>query len=107
MEIVVIIILSVVIAVLLGVFLRDRSRGRQALEEQGEALSKVVGEKLEDNVKIFGDLRERLGELTQVLTLYSINFLMAEQWMPWCGLDGIWSRLIQNFPWKILSVWSG
>ncbi len=65
MEIVVIIILSVVIAVLLGVFLRDRSRGRQALEEQGEALSRVVGEKLEDNVKIFGDLRERLGELTQ------------------------------------------
>jgi len=65
MEIVVIIILSVVTAVLLGVFLRDRSRGRQALEEQGEALSRVVGEKLEDNVKIFGDLRERLGELTQ------------------------------------------
>jgi len=65
MEIVVIIVLSVVIAVLLGVFLRDRSRGRQALEAQGEALSKVVGEKLEGNVKIFGDLRERLGELTQ------------------------------------------
>ena len=65
MEIVVIIILSVVTAVLLGVFLRDRSRGRQALEEQGEALSRVVGEKLEDNVKIFGDVRERLGELTQ------------------------------------------
>jgi len=65
MEIVVIIILSVVTAVLLGVFLRDRSRGRQALEEQSEALSRVVGEKLEDNVKIFGDVRERLGELTQ------------------------------------------
>jgi len=65
MEIIVVIILSVVIAVLLGVFLRDRSRGRQALEAQGEALSKVVGEKLEGNVKIFGDLRERLGELTQ------------------------------------------
>ncbi|MDD5591534.1 MAG: DNA recombination protein RmuC [Dehalococcoidales bacterium] len=65
MEIIVIIILSVAIAVLLGVFLRDRSRGRQALEEQGEALSRVVEEKLEGNVRIFGDLRERLGELTQ------------------------------------------
>lgn len=65
MEIVVIIILSVAIAVLLGVFLRDRSRGRQALEAQGEALSRVVEEKLEGNVRIFGDLRERLGELTQ------------------------------------------
>ena len=65
MEIIVVIILSVVIAVLLGVFLRDQSRGRQALEAQGEARSKVVGETLEGNVKIFGDLRERLGELTQ------------------------------------------
>lgn len=65
MEIIVIIILSVAIAVLLGVFLRDRSRGRQALEAQGEALSKVVDEKLEGNVRIFGDLREKLGELTQ------------------------------------------
>ncbi|MDD5509996.1 MAG: DNA recombination protein RmuC [Dehalococcoidales bacterium] len=65
MEIIVIIILSVAIAVLLGVFLRDRSRGRQALEAQGEALSRVVDEKLEGNVRIFGDLREKLGELTQ------------------------------------------
>ena len=65
MEIIVIIILSVAIAVLLGVFLRDRSRGRQALEAQGEALSKIVDEKLEGNVRIFGDLREKLGELTQ------------------------------------------
>ncbi len=65
MEIIVIIILAVAIAVLLGVFLRDRSRGRQALEAQGKALSRVVEEKLEGNVRIFGDLRERLGELTQ------------------------------------------
>jgi len=65
MEIVVVIILSVVIAVLLGVFLRDRSRGKQALEAQGEILSRTVEEKLEGSVEIFGDLRERLGELTQ------------------------------------------
>lgn len=65
MEIVIIIILSVVISVLLGILLRDRSRRQQSIEAQGEKLSRMVEEKLEGNVRIFGDVRERLGELAQ------------------------------------------
>jgi len=65
MEIVIIIILAVLLAVLLGFFIWDRFRGRRMLKEQSETLSKVMGEKIEENVRIFGDVRERLGELTQ------------------------------------------
>jgi len=35
------------------------------LKEQGDALSKVVGEKVEGSMAVFGDVRERLGELAQ------------------------------------------
>ena len=65
MEIVIIIILAIIVAILLGVFLRDRLRREQRWKEQGETLSKIVGEKIEGSVKVFGDVRERLGELTQ------------------------------------------
>jgi len=61
MEIVIIILLLI----LVGFFLWDRLRGRQRLKEQGETLSKMVGEKVEGSVGVFGDLRERLGELTK------------------------------------------
>jgi len=61
MEIVIIILL----VILLIFFLWDRLRIRQRLKEQGDALSKVVGEKVEGSMAVFGDVRERLGELAQ------------------------------------------
>jgi DNA recombination protein RmuC len=65
MEIVIIIVLAVLLAALGGFFIWDRFRGRRMLKEQSEAMSKVLDEKIADNVRIFGDVRERLGELTQ------------------------------------------
>jgi len=59
----VIIILVIILASLISFFLWDRSRREQRWKEQGEALSKMVGEKVEGSVGVFGDLRERLGEL--------------------------------------------
>jgi len=61
MEVAIIILL----AVLLSFLLWDRLRGRQRWKEQGDALSKIVGEKIEGGVGVFGDVRERLGELTK------------------------------------------
>jgi len=61
MEIVIIILL----VILLIFFLWDKLRGRQRLKEQGDALSKMVGEKVEGSMAVFGDVRERLGELAQ------------------------------------------
>ena len=64
MEIVTIAII-VVLAVLVGFLIWDRSRGRQLLKEQGETLSKIVEEKVGGSLGVFGDVRERLGELTK------------------------------------------
>jgi len=61
MEVTIIILL----AVLLSFLLWDRLQGRQRWKEQGDALSKIVGEKIEGGVGVFGDVRERLGELTK------------------------------------------
>ena len=61
----VIIVLAVSLAVLAGILVWGRSRERRVLKEQGDALSRVVGEKIEASMGVFGDLRERLGELTQ------------------------------------------
>lgn len=61
MELAIVILLVIVI----GFLLWDRLRGRQRWKEQGDTLSKVVGEKIEGSVQVFGDVRERLGELTQ------------------------------------------
>ena len=43
----------------------DRVRGRKRLREQADALSKLVGERVEGSIGVFGDVRERLGELTK------------------------------------------
>jgi DNA recombination protein RmuC len=59
------IILVVVIVVLVVFLIVDRVRGRQRLKEQADALSRVVGEKVEGSIGVFGDVRERLGELTK------------------------------------------
>ena len=61
MEIVIIILLLI----LVGFFLWDRFRREQRLKEQGDALSKAVGERIDGTIKVFGDLKEKLGELTQ------------------------------------------
>lgn len=61
MEIVIIILLVIILIF----FLWDKLRGRQRLKEQGDALSKMVGEKVEGSIAVFGDVRERLGELAQ------------------------------------------
>lgn len=61
MEIVIIILL----VILVGFFLWDRFRREQKLKEQGDALSKSVGERIDGTIKVFGELRETLGELTQ------------------------------------------
>jgi len=61
MELAIVILLVIVI----GFFLWDRLRGQQRWKEQGDTLSKIVGEKIEGSVQVFGDVRERLGELTQ------------------------------------------
>jgi len=61
----VVIVLAVILAIVIGFFLWDRVKREQRWKEQGDALSKAVGEKLEGNMAVFGDLRERLGELTQ------------------------------------------
>jgi DNA recombination protein RmuC len=40
-------------------------RGQQKWREQGDALTKMVGEKVEGSIGVFGEVRERLGELTK------------------------------------------
>jgi len=65
MELIIIIILASSLAVLVGVLIWGRFRERRMLEKQGDNLSRVVEEKIGDSLKVFGDLRERLGELTQ------------------------------------------
>ena len=61
MEIVIIILL----VILVGFFMWDRFQRERRLREQGDALSKAVGERIDGTIAVFGDLKERLGELTQ------------------------------------------
>ncbi len=61
MEIVIIILL----VILVGFFIWDRFRQAQRWKEQSDALSKTVGERIADTTKVFGDVKEKLGELTQ------------------------------------------
>ena len=61
MEIAIIIIL----ASLVGVSLWDRLRERQRQKEQGDALLQMMGERLDEKIKVFGEVKEGLGALTQ------------------------------------------
>ena len=65
MELIIIIVLAISLAVLVGVFIWGRSRERRVLQEQSDDLSRVMGEKIEASMGVFGDLREQLGEMTQ------------------------------------------
>jgi len=61
MEIAVIILL----VILLAFFVWDRLRGRERWKEQSDSLAKIVGERIADTTKVFGEVKEGLGALTQ------------------------------------------
>ncbi len=65
MEIVILILLVVLLVILVGFFLWYRFRQDQRWKEQSDILSKTVGERIADTTKVFGDVKERLGELAQ------------------------------------------
>jgi len=65
MELIIIIVLAVILAIVIGFFLWDRVRGGQKWKEQGDALSKMMGERLDEKIKVFGEVKEGLGALTQ------------------------------------------
>jgi DNA recombination protein RmuC len=58
-------VLVIVLAVLVVFLIVDRVRSRQRLKEQTDALSRLLTERVEGSLGIFGDVRERLGELTK------------------------------------------
>jgi len=55
----------ILLVILVGFFLWDRLRAGQRWKEQSDILSRAVGEKVEGGVGVFGDVRQRLGELTE------------------------------------------
>jgi DNA recombination protein RmuC len=59
------IVIIVLLVILVGFFMWDRFQRERRLREQGDALSKAVGERIDGTIAVFGDLKERLGELTQ------------------------------------------
>ena len=61
MEIVIIILLVVIV----GFFLWDRLRASHRWKEQSDTLAKTVGERIADTTKVFGEVKESLGKLTQ------------------------------------------
>jgi len=63
LEVVMEAIIIILLVILIGLFLWYILQGRRRWKEQGDNLTKVVGEKVEGSMGVFGDLRERLGEL--------------------------------------------
>jgi len=61
MEIVIVVLLALVIIF----FLWDRFRQEKRWREQSETLAKTVGERIADTTRVFGEVKERLGELTK------------------------------------------
>ena len=61
MEVVIIVLLAVVV----GLLVWDRLRAGQRWREQSDTLTKTVGERIDGTIKVFGELKESLGELTQ------------------------------------------
>ncbi len=59
------IVIIILLVILVGFFLWDRLRAGQRWKEQSDILSKTVGERIADTTKVFGEVKERLGELTQ------------------------------------------
>jgi DNA recombination protein RmuC len=65
MEIVIVVLLVVLLVVLVGFFLWDKLRQERRRKEQGDILSQTVGERIADTTRVFGEVREGLGALTQ------------------------------------------
>jgi len=61
MEIVIIIFLLMIV----GFFVWDRLQASHRWKEQSDALAKTVGERIADTTKVFGEVKESLGKLTQ------------------------------------------
>jgi len=59
------IVIIVLLAALIGLFLWYILRGQQRWREQGDNLSKMMGEKIDEKIKVFGEVKEGLGILTQ------------------------------------------
>lgn len=55
----------VLLVVLVVFFLWDRLRQERRWKEQGDILSKTVGERIADTTRVFGEVKEGLGALTQ------------------------------------------
>ena len=59
------IVIIVLLVVLVVFFLRDRLRQERRWKEQSDILSKTVGERIADTTRVFGEVKEGLGALTQ------------------------------------------
>jgi len=59
------IVIIILLLILVGFFFWDRFRREQRLKEQGDALSKAVGERIDGTIKVFGELQKGIGELTE------------------------------------------
>ena len=59
------IVIIVLLAVLIIFFIWDRFRQEQRWREQSDVLSSTVGERIADTTRVFGEVRERLGELAR------------------------------------------
>jgi DNA recombination protein RmuC len=59
------IIIIVLLAILVIFFLWDRFRQERRWRQQSETLSKTVSERIADTTRVFGDVREKLGELAK------------------------------------------
>ena len=64
MDVLTVVIIGI-LAVLVIFLIVDRVRGQQRIKEQVDTLARVVGERVEGSIGVFGDVRERLGELTK------------------------------------------
>ncbi|MBA7487274.1 hypothetical protein ES707_22837 [subsurface metagenome] len=53
------------LVILVGFFVWDRFRASRRWKEQSDVLTRIVGEKVEGSIGVFGEVRERLGELTK------------------------------------------
>jgi len=59
------IVIIVLLAILVIFFLWDRFRQENRWRQQSDAISKTVGERIADTTRVFGEVREKLGELAK------------------------------------------
>jgi DNA recombination protein RmuC len=59
------IIIIVLLLILVGLFLWYIVQGRRKWKEQGETLTKLVGEKVEGSMGVFGQVQQSLGQLAE------------------------------------------